>query len=110
MENLNFINNHEKDTNLIFSRHLDEIDDLEKFGRDASILDSQENKDNIERTTNLLVEKIENNQRQAVIFVVSPRIRAIQTAELLQKEITTRLNTDKFKFRLSLNNDLRASE
>ena len=104
-------NSYENDKNIIFSRHLDEIDDLENFGRDAPIFDSPENQKRIENTASLLVEKVKNNQRQAIFFIVSPRIRAIQTAERLQKAVIERMpSSNQLKFKLNLNNDLRASE
>lgn len=71
----------DEDREIIFSRHLNEIDDLETFGRDAPLCDSPENDAHIERTSNVLAEKLIKNKRRAVLFVVSPRIRAIQTAD-----------------------------
>ncbi|MBP6925874.1 MAG: hypothetical protein KBC22_02370 [Candidatus Pacebacteria bacterium] len=107
-EQINF--NEESDRNILFMRHLDEIDDLENFGRDAPLYDSLENRLRIENTANLLAEKIKNNQRRAVIFVVSPRIRAIQTTKMLQEALIERLPESDLKFKISLNDDLRASE
>jgi broad specificity phosphatase PhoE len=99
------------DRNIIFMRHLDEIDDLEQFGRDAPLYESENNTRRVEQTSTLLAQKIESNQRGGIIFVVSPRIRAIQTAELLRDGVVKKLNPEnKLKTRISINENLRASE
>ncbi len=48
---------HQEDESLVFMRHLNEIDDLEQFGRDAPIYESEENARRIEQTSDLLVQK-----------------------------------------------------
>jgi broad specificity phosphatase PhoE len=110
-EKFNYNPNYENDKNIIFTRHLNEIDDLESFDRDAPLYDSVENNVSIEKTANLLTEKLLKNNKQAIIFIVSPRVRAIQTAELLEDIVIKKLPpNNKLRYKISINNDLRASE
>ena len=103
--------NPKNDRSIIFSRHLDEIDDLESFERDAPLRDSPENTLLLKKTADLLIKKIKENGRRSVFFIVSPRVRAIHTAEALKDALINNLPTDiKLKFRISINEDLRASE
>lgn len=94
---------------MLFSRHLDEADDLRAYGRDAPLVDSPENRKKLEDISDTLYEKIVQGNKEAAMFVTSPRIRAIQTAELVADDIGEK-SDHKIKIRYSVNKDLRATD
>ncbi len=103
----NFIKNTKPE--IIFAGHLEEVDDLGKYGRNAPLEDTLENKKDLEKIKNGIIEKLKVTGRKAVMFVTSPRARATQTAELLEEEIRKELGND-IKFRYSVNEDLKLNE
>ena len=74
----NFLENEKK---VIVVRHFDEIDDLEKYGRDATLQEGQENRTEV--VASLLLNEIKERKKKAVLFITSPRIRAKQTAQMV---------------------------
>lgn len=94
---------------VIFARHLNEMDDLKTYGRDAPLIDSVENQKRLIDITNTLYEKIIKSEKKAVLFVTSPRIRAKHTAELVARNLVEKIGPN-FKTRFSVNEDLRSTE
>jgi broad specificity phosphatase PhoE len=94
---------------ILFSRHLDEIDDLETYGRDAPLIDTPENREKLEKISKALYEKLLESKKEAVLFVTSPRIRAQQTAKLVADKITE-MSGGAIKVRFSANENLKATE
>lgn len=72
---------------VLFSRHLEEIDDLEKYGRDAPIEMTPENHAALTETATSIFSKMQREDKKAVLFITSPRIRATQTADLIGEQI-----------------------
>lgn len=103
----NFIKNTKSE--IIFAGHLEEIDDLGKYGRDAPLEDTKENRDDLEKIKNGIVDSIKKSGKKAVMFITSPKVRAVQTAEMLESEIRKELG-DSIKFRYSVNEDLKLNE
>ncbi len=94
---------------VLFSRHLDEIDDLETYGRDAPLVDTVKNREKIEVVSRILYEKTLRGRKKALMFVVSPRIRAQQTARLLAENVRKN-GACMIKVRFSVNENLKATE
>lgn len=94
---------------LLFSRHLDEIDDLEKYGRDAPLIESLANKKRLDEISNTVLEKVIREKKEAIIFVTSPKVRAKQTAALVAENIK-KSSEERIKVRFSVNEDLRATD
>lgn len=98
----------EKENSLIVSRHLDEVDDLKKFGRDAPLERSQLNLEKLNKIADTVYQKIEETEKEAVLFITSPRLRARETAEWIAKDLKYR-GLD-LKVRFSPNEDLSSTE
>ena len=98
----------ENPNEMMLSRHLDEIDDLKTYGRDAPLETSPENLEKLERATEAIYQKIVSSGKKAVLFVTSPRVRAVETAELIAENLRQR--DPSLKMRFSSNEDLRATE
>lgn len=91
---------------MLFSRHLDEVDDLKTYRRDAPLEKSAENQEKLEKATEAIYQKIVASGKEAVLFVTSPRVRATETAGLIAMGLTQRpFSQDKifFKRRLESN-------
>ncbi len=93
---------------MLFSRHLDEVDDLKTYGRDAPLERSPENHEKLEKATEAIYQKIVTSGKKAVLFITSPRVRATETAELIAMGLTQR--DPSLKIRFSSNEDLKATE
>lgn len=98
----------ENGNNFLFSRHLDEVDDLKKFGRDAPLERSPSNLEKLNKISEALYQKIVDTNKEAVLFITSPRLRAKQTAEWIAEDLKHR-GLD-LKIRFSPNDDLRSTE
>ncbi|MEI7512316.1 MAG: hypothetical protein WCK01_02545 [Candidatus Uhrbacteria bacterium] len=94
---------------ILFSRHLNEIDDLVAYGRDAPLMDSEENQKRLLEITNTVYKKITKENKKAVLFITSPRLRARQTAEFVVDHLKEKTGTS-IKFRFSSNENLRSTE
>ncbi len=70
-----------KEKRVALVRHFDDIDDLETYGRDAVLLEGQEQK--AEAVADLLFDQIKERGKKAILFVTSPRVRAKQTAAMV---------------------------
>lgn len=81
MENINKTSHLGEGRNIIVMRHFDEIDDLEKYGRDGVLSEGQEEK--AEKAADLLLAEIKKHNKKAVLFITSPRVRANQTAQMI---------------------------
>lgn len=65
---------------VLVARHLDDIDNLVLYGRDGPLADTEENTAKLEELSNIVCERIIENNRRWILFVSSPRLRASQTA------------------------------
>jgi len=99
----------ENGNKLLFSRHLDEIDDLKAFGRDAPLEKSELNLEKLRKISGAIYKKIVDEDKEAVLFVTSPRLRATETAEWIAEDLKNR-GLSNLKIRFSSNQDLRATE
>ncbi|OGI76820.1 hypothetical protein A3C57_00335 [Candidatus Nomurabacteria bacterium RIFCSPHIGHO2_02_FULL_33_12] len=93
MEHIENFNNLGKEKKVSVIRHLDEVDDLEKYGRDGVLIHGQE--DRAEEIAGQLYKELKEYNKKAVLFVTSPRIRAKQSTQmvidaLLKKDSTLR--------------------
>jgi len=77
MENINY--------NIPVVRHLDDIDDLEKFGRDGELIPGQEEKANV--FAKEIYEAAKKEGRNAILFLSTDARRGVQTAELTSQKI-----------------------
>ena len=94
---------------ILVANHLEEIDDLKNHGRDGYLIDTEDNKRMLARQIEAIVNKINKEEKRAVLFVTSSRIRAIQTAELIADGIK-KLAGDKIHIRFSSNENLVPSQ
>jgi len=94
---------------MFFVGHLDEVDDLEKYGRDAPLLDSEKNKKILSEASEAIIDRMKDANRKAVMFVTSPKLRAKETADLVAQEIKNKLGGD-IKIRFSTNENLKSTE
>ncbi len=72
-------------------RHFDEVDNLSSDIRDGELLPDQEEKARV--IAEQIMQELENYSQEAVFFVTSTRIRAIQTADLIINELK-KINPD----------------
>jgi len=94
---------------MLFVGHLDEMDDLKKYKRDAPLTDTEKNKEDLDKIVEAVTSKIRESNKKAVMFVTSPRIRAKETANLVADEVKKILGTD-IKIRYVSEDNLRAPE
>ncbi|MCX6754515.1 MAG: hypothetical protein NTU81_01640 [Candidatus Nomurabacteria bacterium] len=99
-----------KKQEILFASHLDDIDDLEKYGRDAPLENSERNKKDLEIVVNAIVDKVHKSNKKAVLLVTSSRIRAKETADLVAIEIKKRLECEDIKIRFDIEDNLKAPE
>lgn len=66
-------------------RHLNDVDDLSKPGRDGNLIEGQEEEARI--IAHDIYSNMIKDGKRAVFMICSPKIRAIQTAKLIQDEI-----------------------
>ena len=95
-----------QNSKMIFVGHLEETDDLKKYGRNAPLADTEKNKEDLNKIVEAVVGKIRESNKKAILFVTSSRIRAIETANLIAAEIKKRLGVD-IKIRYSSEDNLR---
>ncbi len=105
MENLPQKQNRE----MIFAGHVDEIDDLRKYRRDAPLKDSEKNCIDLSKISNAIISKMRQSGKKAVIFITSPRIRAKETAVLVALAIKKQLG-EEIKIRYSTDEKLKLTE
>lgn len=72
-------------------RHFDEVDDLSSDFRDGELLPEQEEKAKV--IAEQIIAELENDSQEAVLFITSTRIRAVQTADLIMGELE-KINPD----------------
>ncbi|TSC52667.1 MAG: hypothetical protein LiPW41_37 [Parcubacteria group bacterium LiPW_41] len=94
---------------MLFAGHLDEIDDLKKYGRDAPLIENEKNRNDLEKIVDAIVSRIEKADKGAVLLISSSKIRAIETAHLVGGELKRRLG-EKIKIRYSSDEGLRAPD
>lgn len=93
--------------NIIFAGHLEEVNDLKKWRRDAPLdSDDPNNKEALAKIVDAIFEKIKINNRKAVLFISSSKLRSQQTSELIAQELKNKLgNSVKFRFSTESNLD-----
>lgn len=79
---------------MLFVGHLEEVDDLNKWGRDAPFADTEANLIKLELLSKALITKINNSGRKAVMFLTSPKICPKQSARMLASEIKKKIEAD----------------
>lgn len=94
---------------ILVARHLDDIDDLATYGRDAPIEDTFENAKKLTSIADAIYEQVVCKGRRTVMFVTSPRLRAKQTAQLLSNDLELR-SGGLIRTFFSVNDDLRSTE
>lgn len=90
---------------MFFGGHLEEIDDLKTFKRDAPVEMSPENMEVLEQMVSGLERKIRDENSIALILVTSPKLRSVQTCDLIASKLKEKLGAS-FKIRVSINSDL----
>lgn len=93
---------------LFFSRHLDDIDNIELYGLDAPLVDSPENFAKISPAIEAIYQHIKQDDKKAVMFITSPRLRAKQTAEVMAEKL--RSFDKSLRIRFSVTENFKASE
>lgn len=97
------------DNEILFVGHLEEVDDLKRWERDAPLdYDREDNIENLKKISDALVEKIRERDKKAVLLISSPKIRAQQTSEWIAKELKSKLG-DNIKVRYSVDENLDAN-
>ena len=66
-------------------RHLEDVDDLETFGRDGELLPNQE--DEAKEYAIELVQQVHKEGKGAILLLCSTRLRGIQTGQLIAEQI-----------------------
>ena len=97
------------DSEMLFVGHLQEKDDLKTYGRDAPLVETEKNKEDLNKVADAIVSKMEKTEKKAVMFITSPRIRAQETARLLAAEIRKRLGNN-VKIRYVEDENLKSTE
>ena len=101
--------NIQRKKDILFVGHLQEIDDLRSYGRDAPLLETEKNKQDLKKIVDAIELKIRETNKKAVLFVTSPRIRAKETARLVSLKLREKLG-DGFKFRYSTDENMKSTE
>ncbi len=97
-----------KTNELFFAGHLEEIDDLKQFKRDAPIQLNSENLVVLDQIVEELEKKIVAEKSKALILVTSPKIRSIQTCQHIAEGLKKKLG-NLFKIRFSIESGLDAA-
>ncbi len=84
-----------KKPNVLIMRHLDDVDDLIKYGRDGVLESGQE--ETINSFAREILNEIHTDNKSAVIFVCSSRVRSLQTGDLIVEKIKSINNSIKCK-------------
>jgi len=87
-------------------RHLDDVDDLRRYGRDGVLIPGQE--DRAEDIAKEIYSEIKNDGKKAILFVTSPKIRARETARLVADSLRKMDNS--LKIRFTAEDDLRVMD
>lgn len=99
----------QKKKDILFASHLEEVDDLDKWGRNAPLAETEKNKENLNQVADEIARRIRVTGKKLVMFVTSPRTRAKETARLVAKEIERKLDGS-IKIRYSNDENLKAPE
>lgn len=94
-----------KNNELFFAGHLEEVDDLKRFKRDAPIEITPENLIILDRIVDAIESKIKSEGSRALILIASSKQRSTQTAELVAEKLKAKLGSS-FKVRFSVDTDL----
>lgn len=94
---------------ILFASHLQEIDDLKTYGRNAPLLDTEKNREDLNKIADAIVSKIKQSNKKAVMFITSPMVRAKETALLVAEEIKKRLG-ENIKIRYTADKNLKPTE
>lgn len=98
-----------KQNEMLFAGHLEEVDDLKTYGRDAPLAETEKNKEDLNSIVDTIVSRIRELDKKAVMLIFSSKVRAEETAHLIGAEIKKRLGDD-IKIRYVSEDDLRAPE
>lgn len=98
-----------KSKELFFAGHLEEIDDLKQFKRDAPVDLNHENLIILDQVVDALEKKIKTENSKALILITSSKLRSVQTTELIAQRLKSKLG-DLFKIRLSMDSNLDAPD
>lgn len=94
---------------MLFAGHLDEVDDLQKHGRDAPLAETEKNEEDLNTIVDTIISKVRGLDKKAVMLISSSKMRTEETAQLIGAEIKQRLGND-IKIRYTSEEDLRAPD
>jgi broad specificity phosphatase PhoE len=94
-----------KEPTLSIMRHLEDVDNLRDSGRDGGLVPGQE--EAARQIATELVENVDQEGQQAILFISSDRLRTMQTVDLLRDAIK-RLTKGAIKVRHAVQPDLAA--
>ena len=81
--------------NLVFGGHLEEFDNLEKWGRDAPLnMDREDNQEALVKMIDGTAKQMVENGRNAVLFISSSKIRSKETSQLIADGLKNKLGND----------------
>lgn len=95
---------------ILFASHLNDIDDLKKYRRDAPIEDSDKNREDLNILVSVIINKIKESKKTAILLVTSSRLRAKETAELVSSKIKEIIGENNIKIRFNIEDRLRAPD
>lgn len=98
-----------KRNEMLFAGHLEEVDDLKTYGRDAPLAETEKNKEDLNAIVDTIVSRIQEFDKKAVMLISSSKTRSEETARLIGAEIKKRLGDD-IKVRYVSEEDLRAPD
>lgn len=94
---------------MLFAGHLEEVDDLQKYGRDAPLAETKKNKEDLNTIVDTIVSRVQEFDKKAVMLISSSKTRTEETARLIGAEIKQRMGND-IKIRYTSEEDLRAPD
>jgi broad specificity phosphatase PhoE len=94
---------------MLFAGHLEDIDNLKLYGRNAPLVDIERNRDDLNKIVNAIISKVKKSNKKAVMLVTSPKIRAKETADLITTEIKKKSDIN-IKILHAIEDNLKAPE
>ncbi len=94
---------------MLFAGHLEEVDDLQKYGRDAPLAETEKNKEDLNVIVDTIASRTQELGKKAVMLISSSKMRTEETAKLIGTEIKQRLG-DAIKIRYTSEEGLRAPD